>query len=345
MKNSSKETQKKKMQFNQSKNLVYASYLFVVAATLLAWNSRYSGRLSGFALPSLLALLAFGFMWVHYLTTYLRNNFEPPLNTKLTLKITQVFVLVAIFAHPIAIVSKLNQTGYGVPPTSFKNYAGPTGALFISLGTLSFLAFLAFEFKEYLKKKPKTWNVVLRLNDLAMLLIILHGFKLGVVINSGWFRYIWLGYGLSLLYFFYDKYINKQQLKKFSEGFIVGLVAIAMLFIGLATSGDTRSKLPAEKTQLTQTSTSKEDSTQYEEGFISKLQLSKNDGLNGHKCWVAVDGDVYDVTESSEWKNGQHTPSGGRAKCGEDLTQVIGQSPHGMSVLGKFPIVGELRTE
>lgn len=332
-----------KNNFNQSKNLVYASYLLVISLTFMAWNEVFKGSLKGFSIPSLLAILAFGFMWVHYLTAYLKTNFEPKLDTKKSLKLTQVFVLLAIFAHPIAIISKLNQAGYGMPPASFKNYLGPAGALFISLGTISFLIFLAFEFKNQLKKKPKAWQTVLRLNDLAMLLIIIHGFKLGFVINSGWFRFVWLGYSLSLLYFFYDKYINKQQLKKFSEGFIVALVFLAMAFIGLATSGDTMVK--NTKPNTNSSSAKKNESKQYEEGFISKVELARNNGLAGKSCWIAVDGDVYDATGNSQWKDGQHTPSGGQAKCGEDLTVVIAKSPHGNSVLGGLPIVGELRTE
>jgi len=329
-----------KGEFNQGKNLVWASYLFVISTTLSAWNARFHGGLAGFALPSLLAILAFGLMWVHYLAAYLKANYEPELDVRKSIKVTQWLVLIAIIAHPLAIISKLNQAGYGLPPNSFKNYFGAYGALFITLGTISLLAFLAFELKNQLKKRPRAWGVVLKFNDVAMLLIILHGFKLGFVINSGWFRYIWLGYGLSLLYFYYDKYINKKQLKRFNEGFIVSLVIMAMIFIGLATSGNTLIK-PATKAKTASGTTT----SQYEEGYISKKELSENDGLNGHKCWIAIDSNVYDATDNPEWKNGQHTPSGGQAKCGQDLTVVISKSPHGTSVLGELPIVGRLRSE
>ncbi len=227
---------KPKKSFEQSKNLVNASYLFVLAATLFAWNSQFQGRLSGFAIPSLLAILAFGFMWVHYLTAYLKANYEPDLDTARSSKITQSFVFAAIIAHPVFIISKLYQAGFGLPPGSFKTYFGVTSALFISLGTLSLLAFLAFEFRESFKNKPKVWQWVLRANDLAMLLIIIHGFKLGFVINSSSFKYVWMFYGLSLTYFYYDKYINKGLVKKFAELFIIALVLFAMLIINLATS-------------------------------------------------------------------------------------------------------------
>lgn len=331
---------KTKKDFNQSKNLLNAAYLFVIAASLMAWNTRFKGNIEGFSLPSLLAILALGFMWVHYLAAYLKSNYQADLNTKNTTKITQAFVLLAIIAHPVAIIHKLNETGYGLPPSSFKNFFGPAGAIFVTLGSISLVAFLAFEFKEILKNKPKVWSAVLKLNDLAMILIIFHGFKLGFVINSGaFYRYIWLMYGLSLLYFFYDSYIKQERLKKYGEAFIVALVLLALAFVGLATSGDTRSKPVIKKTSTTTTNNTDE------EGYISLLQLSKNDGLNGNKCWIAVDSDVYDTSNNPDWKNGQHTPSNGKAKCGQDLTKAISQSPHGEVVLGQLPIVGKYRGE
>lgn len=329
---------KKTREFNQSKNLVNAAYFFVVSVSFLAWNARFKGSLEGFSLPSLLVLLAFGFMWVHYLSAYLKANYQPDLDTKKATKVTQAFVLLAIIAHPVAIIYKLNEAGYGLPPASYKSFFGTTGSMFIALGMISLFAFLAYEFKSVLKDKPKVWSKILSLNDLAMILIVFHGFKLGFVINSGWFRYVWLGYGLSLLYFYYDTYVNKGKLKKYTEGFIVGLAILALAFVSLAVSGDSRSK-PASRP----TTTSEQTKNQDEEGYISLVQLSKNDGLEGRKCWVAVDSDVYDATGSPEWKDGQHTPSKGQAKCGQDLTQAIAQSPHGESVLGQLEIVGRYR--
>lgn len=328
--------------FNQSKNLIRASYFAVTSLTLFAWNKNFNGDLSGFSIPSLLAILAFGYMWIHYFSGYLKANYEPELNTKLSLKISQYFVLCAIIAHPIFIISHLNRTGHGLPPDSFKNFFGLTGMLFISLGTISLLAFLAFEFKKQLQQKPKIWRAVLSLNDLAMLLVLIHGFKLGFVIKSGFFRYIWLFYGLSLLYFYYDKYINKGLIKKYAEGFIVALIIWMLLFLSL---GIVRNQPGVQSNPNSQnTDQSSKLNPDEDEGSISLAQLSKADGLEGHKCWVAVNGKVYDTTNNPQWKNGEHTPSQGQAKCGKDLTQVISQSPHGTSVLGSLKQIGELRT-
>ncbi|GEM_PF-4802733 len=76
---------------------------------------------------------------------------------------------------------------------------------------------------------------------------------------------------------------------------------------------------------------------------VSKTELTAANGKNGHKCYVAVDGVVYQIIDSAFWQNGQHTPSGGLAYCGADLSAVIDQSPHGRSVLNILPIVGPLQ--
>jgi predicted heme/steroid binding protein len=57
---------------------------------------------------------------------------------------------------------------------------------------------------------------------------------------------------------------------------------------------------------------------------------------------VAVDGVVYQIEGSPLWVSGRHEPSGGRAQCGKDLTDVIGQSPHGRTKLNLLTVVGRL---
>ncbi len=76
---------------------------------------------------------------------------------------------------------------------------------------------------------------------------------------------------------------------------------------------------------------------------ISRAELSKNNGKNGNKCWIAVNGTVYDVTNAREWRNGQHSPSDGEAFCGADMSDVIGKAPHGNSILAQLPVAGTLQ--
>lgn len=324
--------------FNQSKNLVYASYLLITSLSLIAWSSYFKGELGGFAVPSILVLLAFGYMWVHYFSGFLKANFQPDLNTKLSLKISQIFVLAAIIAHPIMITAHLQSKGYGLPPSSYDAFFGSSKKIFIILGSISLFSFLLFEFKRFLKNYPKVWANVLKLNDLAMLLIVIHGLKLGLTINSTWLKYLWLFYGLTLLYFYYDHYINKKHIKRFAEVFIISLVVLMMLFITL-TIDIGRNQSSESKINNVQ---STQDNTQLSLKDITLGELSSADGINGNKCYIAVNNKIYDASDNSEWKNGQHTPSRGQAKCGNDLTDLIKQSPHGDEVLNQLPTVGNL---
>ena len=67
-------------------------------------------------------------------------------------------------------------------------------------------------------------------------------------------------------------------------------------------------------------------------------ELATYDGKNGNKAYIAVSGKVYDVTNVGEWNNGSHQG----VSAGKDLTQVIGDAPHGKSVLDNLKIVGTL---
>lgn len=74
-------------------------------------------------------------------------------------------------------------------------------------------------------------------------------------------------------------------------------------------------------------------------------ELARYDGKNGNDCLVAVDGEVYLIEGFALWKEGEHIPSGGRARCGLDLTEVIDEeSPHGRSKLQLLKKVGTLST-
>lgn len=72
-------------------------------------------------------------------------------------------------------------------------------------------------------------------------------------------------------------------------------------------------------------------------------ELSKFDGKDGHPAYVAVNGVIYDLTESRLWRGGEHDPSKGKAIAGRDLTEVLKESPHGDKHLKDFPIVGYLK--
>ena len=68
-------------------------------------------------------------------------------------------------------------------------------------------------------------------------------------------------------------------------------------------------------------------------------QLSEFDGREGRKAYIAVSGDIYDVSNSSHWPNGNHNGN----QAGQDLTDVIlNQSPHGLDNLSRVPMIGQI---
>lgn len=71
-------------------------------------------------------------------------------------------------------------------------------------------------------------------------------------------------------------------------------------------------------------------------------ELSKYNGQNGQKAYIAYKGKVYDVTDSKKWKNGTHMA---RHKAGEDLTDFLALAPHTDEVLQSFEVVDTLETQ
>lgn len=76
---------------------------------------------------------------------------------------------------------------------------------------------------------------------------------------------------------------------------------------------------------------------------FSIAELSKFNGKNGQKAYIAIDGVVYDVTNAEDWKDGVHLPTEGKLMAGIDASEIILKSPHGKKVLKELPVVGSLK--
>gem|GEM_PF-729673 len=85
-----------------------------------------------------------------------------------------------------------------------------------------------------------------------------------------------------------------------------------------------------------------QDKTYNEKITLTRGELKLFDGKEGRPAYVAVNGKIYDVTQSRLWRGGEHAPSEGKAFAGQDLTFLIQESPHGVKELEKFPVVGQL---
>jgi predicted heme/steroid binding protein len=76
-----------------------------------------------------------------------------------------------------------------------------------------------------------------------------------------------------------------------------------------------------------------------EEKKFTLEELAKYDGNNGNPAYVAYNGKVYDVSDSSFWMNGDHL---GAHQAGKDLTVEIDIAPHGPENLNRVKLVGIL---
>lgn len=72
-------------------------------------------------------------------------------------------------------------------------------------------------------------------------------------------------------------------------------------------------------------------------------ELKGYDGKEGRPAYVAVDGVVYDLSESGYWLGGKHGVCPLDSMAGNDLSEEIKQAPARMyASLQRFPVVGTL---
>lgn len=76
-----------------------------------------------------------------------------------------------------------------------------------------------------------------------------------------------------------------------------------------------------------------------EQKKITLQELQQNNGRGGKPAYIAYQGKVYDVTDSSFWMDGDHL---GSHNAGKDLTDELELAPHGAENLSRVKLVGEL---
>ncbi|MCW3983953.1 MAG: cytochrome B5 [Candidatus Bathyarchaeota archaeon] len=72
---------------------------------------------------------------------------------------------------------------------------------------------------------------------------------------------------------------------------------------------------------------------------VTQEELITNDGKNGKPAWIAYQGKVYDVSDSSFWMEGEHM---GMHSAGKDLTEDLEMAPHRDENFSRVKLVGEL---
>jgi len=72
---------------------------------------------------------------------------------------------------------------------------------------------------------------------------------------------------------------------------------------------------------------------------ITRQQLQENNGKNGKPAYIAFQGNVYDVSDSSFWIEGDHL---GMHEAGKDLTEELEMAPHREENFARVKFVGVL---
>ena len=202
-----------------NKQLKVSAWAISVAAStiaVIAWGQTYDWQLANLTIYQwflLFGLLAFSLMWSHYIAAALRSQVGADKAVlKSDFEATSGLVLMAILLHPGLLGYQLWRDGLGLPPGSYKAYIGTTLYIWILVGLLAWITFMAYELRRKFADR-NWWKYVELANRLAMVLIFLHALKLGSHLNSGWFVYVWYFYGLTLVlsWFYIDSLKRKHK--------------------------------------------------------------------------------------------------------------------------------------
>lgn len=118
-----------------------------------------------------------------------------------------------------------------------------------------------------------------------------------------------------------------MKLKK--QSLIMLMLIMALLIVGCSQGTEPTS---------TETNTA-EGNTPAESIELTIEELGEYNGKDGQPAYVAVDGIIYDVTNSAAWKNGEHNGF----EAGKDLTVEIKEnSPHGIDKLDNVEEIGTI---
>ncbi len=326
----------------QRKLLAVLLNVAVIVLATTTWAGSIGSAISALEVASLLGVLAFSLMWVHYVIDVVAPQGEAA-SHDFQYYLSRGAVLLAIVTHPLLVNWYLVSQGFGYPPTSYEGLLG-AAAWVVILGWLALFAFVSFELRG---KLSQYMPQILYANIIAMFLVLIHGFVAGMFVINGWYAWVWLFYLVTFSAIAVYRYRAKQ---KGLFGRYIALGGIIFAALGGFAAGVY--SLPSSSSDASDMSQAKtipsggiaKDQLANVETTVTREELAARDGKGPNDCWVALSGTVYDLTGNNKWQNGIHIPSGGEATCGRDLTSVISGSPHGSSVLSNVPQVGSLAT-
>ncbi len=124
-----------------------------------------------------------------------------------------------------------------------------------------------------------------------------------------------------------------ENLMKFNLKLLTVANAIIILLSLSACGNQTDTNAPSSP------QSSASSSLESELKAFTKEELKSFDGKNGNPAYIAIEGKVYDVTNIPEWNAGKHQGF----EAGNDLTNEMKNSPHGLSRLEMAKVVGILK--
>jgi len=196
----------KQQTFNK---IAWTTVFLSLATVFFAWSGGVdwnSGSITAYQWFPLFGLIAWITMAGHYYLGALRL-IHPELKSPKGYKaFTAYLVLGSLLLHPGILALEQSNNGQGLPPTSFYNYVGDGLKLAVMLGSISLIIFLSFEIFDRIRDKKfikKYLTAISISQSIAMTLIWVHALRLGGSLGEGWFQFVWIVAGLSLIPCFY----------------------------------------------------------------------------------------------------------------------------------------------
>jgi hypothetical protein len=154
----------------------------------------------------LLGIVGYSVMWSQYLANSLRKSVYKGTNLDGFFRQNRRIAVTSIALHPALLVYMRFRDGYGLPPGSYEGFVAVSNAWVTLLGTASLAVFLMFGLYRWFGNKS-WWKYVTRAGDAAMVATFYHGLRLGSQLQGGWYHYVWLFYGISLVVILLRKYV------------------------------------------------------------------------------------------------------------------------------------------
>lgn len=307
----------------------------LVIVAFVAWIQHVGGAFSLLDIASLLGVIAFSLMFVHYAADALAP--KDTTDKDIQYIVSRIVVLIAILAHPLLVNVYLATNGYGLPPESYEKLVG--SVVPVLLGWTALAAFISFELRGKLQRFR---SYIFHANILAMFLILMHGFLIGMIVMNSWFIWVWWIMLVSFTGFALKSYHSYYQGSDRYYVAMIVVICMALLVNWIGYQQTSQREITSHSHMNSGISSQQSSSNELQSTSVTRAALAANNGKEGNPCWIAIDGAVYDASNSPQWVNGEHVPSEGKARCGNDLSMVISQSPHGREVLSSLTRVGVL---